>query len=125
MATDQTAVSAQRDDGSTTNVSIVYWSRAARRLGCCVPNRRSVGRAGYQVKPLSPDTWPAFVDLVERHNGVWGGCWCIGFHPEGAQRGTDHRAMKERRVRDGEAHAALVFDGKACVGWCQFGSPEE
>jgi ribosomal protein S18 acetylase RimI-like enzyme len=81
--------------------------------------------AGYQVKPLSTETWPAFADLVERHNGVWGGCWCIGFHPEGGVRGTDHRAMKERRVRDGEAHAALVFDGKACVGWCQFGSPEE
>ncbi len=25
----------------------------------------------------------------------------------------------------GEAHAALVFDGDACVGWCQFGKPEE
>ena len=63
--------------------------------------------------------------LVERHNGVWGGCWCIGFHPEGSERGTDHRGQKERRVRDGEAHAALVFDGDLCVGWCQFGSPEE
>ena len=81
--------------------------------------------AGYQVKPLSMETWPAFADLVERHNGVWGGCWCIAFHPEGGERGTDHRAMKQRRVRDGEAHAALVFDGDACVGWCQFGSPEE
>ena len=81
--------------------------------------------AGYQVKPLSTETWPAFADLVERHNGVWGGCWCIAFHPEGGERGTDHRAMKERRVRDGEAHAALVFDGDACVGWCQFGSPTE
>jgi GNAT superfamily N-acetyltransferase len=62
---------------------------------------------------------------VERHNGVWGGCWCIAFHPEGGQRGTDHRAQKEQRVRDGEAHAALVFDDNRCVGWCQFGAPEE
>ena len=25
----------------------------------------------------------------------------------------------------GTAHAALVFDGDDCVGWCQFGSPDE
>ena len=37
----------------------------------------------YAVKPLSPETWPDFARLVERHNGVWGGCWCMGFHPEG------------------------------------------
>jgi hypothetical protein len=26
------------------------------------------------VKPLEPSTWPDFAGLVERHNGVWGGC---------------------------------------------------
>jgi len=78
----------------------------------------------YTTKPLEPSTWPAFADLIERHNGVWGGCWCMGFHPEGV-RGADHRAQKELRVNNGEAHAALVFDGERCVGWCQFGSPEE
>jgi ribosomal protein S18 acetylase RimI-like enzyme len=81
--------------------------------------------AGYVTKPLTVDTWGAFADLVERHNGVWGGCWCIAFHAEGGERGTDHRGQKERRVRDGQAHAALVFDGERCVGWCQFGSPDE
>ena len=81
--------------------------------------------AGYETKPLDVTTWPAFAELVERHNGVWGGCWCIGFHSEGGERGTDHRAKKELRVRNGEAHAALVFDGERCVGWCQFGSPED
>jgi GNAT superfamily N-acetyltransferase len=25
----------------------------------------------------------------------------------------------------GKAHAALVFDGEDCVGWCQFGAPGE
>ena len=81
--------------------------------------------AGYAVKPLNEQTWPDFARLVERHNGVWGGCWCMSFHPEAYERGGDHRAQKERRVRDGEAHAALVFDGDLCVGWCQFGSPVE
>jgi GNAT superfamily N-acetyltransferase len=28
-------------------------------------------------------------------------------------------------VRAGTAHAALVFDGEDCVGWCQFGAPDE
>ncbi len=81
--------------------------------------------AGYQVKPLNKETWPDFASLVERHNGVWGGCWCLEFHPEGSQKGIDRRAIKERRVNEGQAHAALVFDGDLCVGWCQFGSPDE
>jgi GNAT superfamily N-acetyltransferase len=80
---------------------------------------------GYTVKPLSPSTWPDFAALVERHNGVWGGCWCLEFHPEGKERGAHRRDKKELRVRQGTAHAALVYDGAACVGWCQFGPTEE
>lgn len=81
--------------------------------------------AGYTTKPLEPSTWDAYAELIERHNGVWGGCWCIGFHAEGGVSGSDHRGQKELRVRNGEAHAALVFEGERCVGWCQFGSPDE
>ncbi|MCI4373575.1 MAG: GNAT family N-acetyltransferase [Thermoplasmata archaeon] len=79
-------------------------------------------------KPLSPDTWPAFARLVEKHHGIFGGCWCIAFHLTGdeAKRGAAaYRAMKEARVRDGTAHAALVFDGPNAVGWCQFGPTGE
>jgi len=79
----------------------------------------------FAVKPLGPSTWPDFAALVERHNGVWGGCWCLEFHPEGAERSARRRDRKECRVREGTAHAALVYDGPACVGWCQFGSPSE
>jgi hypothetical protein len=35
----------------------------------------------YSIKPLGPDTWEAFAQLAEKHNGVWGGCWCTWFHP--------------------------------------------
>src|SRR5215510_1365310 len=80
------------------------------------------------VKPLGPATWPAFAALVERHNGVWGGCWCMAFHPEGTGGGrtvAQNRTDKECRVRAGTAHAALVYDGAVCVGWCQFGAPDE
>lgn len=82
----------------------------------------------YEVKPLNESTWPAFAALVERNNGIFGGCWCIGFHPEGGSKNTTARENRERkleRVRAGSAHAALVFQGADCLGWCQFGTPEE
>ena len=79
----------------------------------------------FETKALSSATWPDFAALVERNGGVWGGCWCMEFHPEGKERGTHRREAKERRVRAGAAHAALVYDGAVCVGWCQFGAPEE
>lgn len=80
----------------------------------------------YTVKALDESTWPAFAALVERNNGVFGGCWCMGFHGELSRTDPErNRSAKERRVRDGRAHAALVYDGDDCVGWCQFGVPEE
>jgi len=80
------------------------------------------------VRPLDETTWPHFARLVERHNGVWGGCWCMAFHSEGVGRTktvAQNRSEKEARVREGHAHAALVFDGTTCVGWCQFGPTDE
>lgn len=82
----------------------------------------------FEVKPLDADSWPDFARLVEKHHGVWGGCWCMAFHPEGVGRAktpAQNRAEKERRVRDGGAHAALVYEGDDCLGWCQFGPPDE
>ena len=82
----------------------------------------------YTVKALDETTWDAFSALVERNNGVFGGCWCMGFHPEGVGKETTAELNRERkleRVRAGTTHAALVFDGNDCVGWCQFGAPAE
>ncbi|MET7336719.1 GNAT family N-acetyltransferase [Nonomuraea sp. NPDC005650] len=80
----------------------------------------------YTVRPLDAATWTAFAELVERNNGIFGGCWCVGFHPERDQKGVSRRAVKEERVRTGGAHAALVFDEQgAAQGWCQYGSPDE
>jgi len=80
----------------------------------------------YTVKALDQSTWAVFAALVERNNGIFGGCWCMGFHPK--ESWTDvaqKRAAKEQRVQEDKAHAALVFDGEDCVGWCQFGAPGE
>jgi len=84
----------------------------------------------YTVRSLGPDTWDAFAQLAGRHNGVWNGCWCTWFHTLYAdkQKGRtaeDNRALKERLVNEGRAHAALVFDGAEAVAWCQYGSPAE
>jgi GNAT superfamily N-acetyltransferase len=80
------------------------------------------------TKPLNPATWPDFARLGEAHHGVWGGCWCMAFHAKGPGWGVSadlNRAEKEALVNAGRAHAALVYDGADCVGWCQFGPPAE
>jgi GNAT superfamily N-acetyltransferase len=81
----------------------------------------------YTTRPLDESTWDAFAALVEANDGVFGGCWCIGFHQEGTKGSTAelNRERKLARVRAGTTHAALVFAGDDCLGWCQFGSPEE
>lgn len=82
----------------------------------------------FSIRPLDTSTWDAFAALVEANGGIFGGCWCMGFHPPQRthlEADQPHREQKCDLVRAGAAHAALVFDGDACVGWCQFGSPEE
>ena len=41
----------------------------------------------HTIRPLDASTWDAFAELVERNNGIFGGCWCIGYHPECGQKG--------------------------------------
>lgn len=80
------------------------------------------------VKALDEATWPAFAELAENSGGFPSGCWCMGFHPEGVGKDTTaalNRQRKLARVCEGTTHAALVFEGDLCVGWCQFGSPAE
>jgi len=80
------------------------------------------------TRELTPGTWDDFARLVEANNGVWGGCWCIGFHPEGLPKGCTverNRSLKRAHVENGTVHQILVYDSDECVGWCQFGSPSE
>lgn len=87
----------------------------------------------YQIKALTSETWDDFAALAARHGGAgMGGCWCTWFHREthsapGASTGSaeDSRDFKRGLVETGHAHAALVFDGAAAVGWAQYGSPAE
>ena len=96
--------------------------------------RREMGEPGlmvdgHPVVALGPGTWDLFAGLAERHNGVWGGCWCTYFHlypdPKEERREIGHRELKRRLVMAGRAHAALVLDGDEAVAWAQFGTVEE
>jgi hypothetical protein len=80
------------------------------------------------VRPLDESTWEAFSELVEANNGVWGGCWCIGYHldPKGPKtQCKPYRETKHRLMQEGHAHAALVFEGDKAAGWCQFGKTSD
>ncbi len=83
----------------------------------------------YTIKPLDAHTWDAYVRLLDKHKGAGfgAGCWCTWFHPrtETGREAETGRACKERLVREGKAHAAVVFDGDVAVAWCQFGPPAE
>ena len=82
----------------------------------------------HEIKPLTLETYPAWLALAEKHNGVWGGCWCSYFHGDtDATVKNDHDGptFKRRLIEEGVAHAALVFDGDDAIAWCQYGSPAE
>lgn len=91
-------------------------------------NRSEPPKSRFVVRELGPATWPDFVRIMEKYNGVWGGCWCLTFHlgrGESNHSVESRRAQKERLVRSNRSHSALVYDGTDVAGWCQFGSPAE
>ena len=78
------------------------------------------------TRPLDGSTWEAFAELVERNNGVYGGCWCIVHHPEYQRGVSDPRTLKRQLVHEGRAHAALVLDEAGLAqGWCQYGPKDD
>jgi hypothetical protein len=80
------------------------------------------------IKPLTLETYPAWLALAQKHNGVWGGCYCSYFHGDTEQtvkKEYDGPTFKRRLVEEGVAHAALVFDGDDAIAWCEYGSPAE
>lgn len=82
----------------------------------------------YVVRALAPDTWAAYAAMMERHNGVFGGCWCTWFHTMSSEKTYDARSnrdLKHRLVEEGRAHAALVFAGEDAVAWAQYGTVAE
>ena len=64
---------------------------------------------GYRIEALGAATWDAFADLAERHNGVWGGCWCLWFHlrPDPPERKVlGNREFKRHLVEEAASDRA-------------------
>ena len=72
-------------------------------------------RRGKPLRASSKST----TDVGSAAAGAPGSIWSAG------PRVKKGRSFKERLVREGSAHAALVFDGDAAVAWCQYGSPDK
>ena len=69
------------------------------------------GQATYTIRPLDMTTWDAWADLVERNGGVFGGCWCIGFHPEAF--GKSVAENRERKLRSARARRTRRWSSTA------------
>jgi hypothetical protein len=92
----------------------------------CQPRQGRGDDVPLRTRSLDVSTWDAFVELVERNNGIYGGCWCIVHHPEYERRVSEPRALKQQLVNEGRAQAALVFDEAGVAqGWCQYGKRDE
>src|SRR4051794_38175918 len=87
----------------------------------------NVVMTAHEIKPLTLETYPAWLALADKHNGVWGGCYCHYFHDETetTKKSMGGAEFKRRMIEEGVAHAALVFDGEQAIAWCEYGSPVE
>lgn len=70
---------------------------------------------GYRVTSLGASTWDAFAELVERNNGVYGGCWVHWLSSRGRESrhllprrkgGTGSLGPSPRRARPGRPRAS-------------------
>jgi GNAT superfamily N-acetyltransferase len=75
----------------------------------------------FTVRPLTPDLWPALVDLFGK-NGACNGCWCMYWRigPAYFERPRENnRGALRKIVTQGPPPGLLAFDGEKAVGWCQ------
>ncbi len=92
---------------------------------------QSTEPASFAFKELSTSTWPDFEALFSKHNGVWGGCWCMFYHQQGSfplgGQGHANRNRREKQtlVSQGRSHGIIVYSDGIPVGWCQFGTRRE
>ena len=73
------------------------------------------------VRPLTPDLWPALEDLFGPC-GACNGCWCMYWRIGAEYRKRDRDKNKEAFqviVNAGPPPGLIAFDGELPVGWCQ------
>ena len=78
-------------------------------------------RSRFDVRPVTPDLWPALEDLFGKA-GACNGCWCmywrIGPRYNQLPRDKNKRALRAI-VKRGPPPGLLAFDGGLAVGWCE------
>jgi GNAT superfamily N-acetyltransferase len=77
-----------------------------------------------QVRPLTPDLWPAIEDLFESGTACKR-CWCMYWRIGSAYRKRApevNKAAFRGIVHEGPPPGLLAFDGDTVVGWCQLSS---
>lgn len=73
------------------------------------------------VRPLTPELWPALVDLFG-DKGAVSGCWCMYWRIGSEYRkrpGEANKADLNQIVLKGPPPGLLAFEGDLPVGWCQ------
>jgi GNAT superfamily N-acetyltransferase len=74
-----------------------------------------------EIRPLTPDLWPALEDLFGEL-GACNGCWCMYWRIGAAYRRQPrekNKAAFREVVRRGPSPGLIAFDGEVAVGWCQ------
>lgn len=77
--------------------------------------------AALTIVPLTPDRWPAFVDLFG-DTGPCSRCWCMYWRIGATYRkrlSETNKAEFEEIVKQGPPPGLIAFDGELAVGWCQ------
>ena len=76
------------------------------------------------IRPLTPDLWPAFEDLFGKQGACYG-CWCTYFRLSPAARkakDSQHKkAIIRERIEAGPPPGLLAFDDGQVIGWMQIG----
>ena len=76
------------------------------------------------IRPLTPDLWPAFEDLFGKQGACYG-CWCTYFRlPPAARKANDSQQKKEiirGRIEAVPPPGVLAFDDGQAIGWMQIG----
>jgi GNAT superfamily N-acetyltransferase len=73
------------------------------------------------IRPLTPEQWPALVDLFGER-GACKGCWCMYWRVGSAYlKGPleKNREAFHAVVKAGPPPGLLAFNGDLAVGWCQ------
>ena len=75
----------------------------------------------FEIRPATPDLWPALEDLFGKA-GACNGCWCmywrIGSDYNKRPRDKNKAALR-RIIKRGPPPGLLAFDGDLAVGWCE------